>query len=399
MQPRESTRNLAQLRQQLQNEEFQQNERKNNVIVSGTVPEAEEEEENDKDLVNVIATELDMNLDGVKIVTKRIGKIRNDGTQLLRVTISAEKRRELLSKAKNLRASQKLNKVFDGLSLTLDSQWELPMGRPTVPPKNRQVQQQAQRQAQCQDQPQARSCNRSSRRSSRIGRNGGRPSGSSIGRPNWEELLASDSSRFSLLNSTKLCEVPATNSLPGDYMVKDVRRRKEELLASCEILGIPRRNVTLYRCTNLPDNPRVDWGPNLLAALILKTVSSLSCDMVLTFDNKGVSGHKNHTALFSAVQLLVHTLSLPPDVPVYTLQTCGTLAKYLYLFTVPYTYTTSQHACVLSWKQSRTVVRAMRQHRSQMLWFRHLYLWFSSYLLLNVLQPLPTHVERHRKNS
>lgn len=40
----------------------------------------------------------------------------------------------------------------------------------------------------------------------------------------------------------------------------------------------------------------------------------------------------------------------------------------------------------LRWTESRRVVRAMRRHHSQMVWFRRLYVLFSRYMVINTLR-------------
>lgn len=43
---------------------------------------------------------------------------------------------------------------------------------------------------------------------------------------------------------------------------------------------------------------------------------------------------------------------------------------------------------VLTWSDRNTVQTAMHQHKSQMLWFRKLYIGFSRYMLINSLSEL-----------
>lgn len=40
----------------------------------------------------------------------------------------------------------------------------------------------------------------------------------------------------------------------------------------------------------------------------------------------------------------------------------------------------------LRWTESRRVVRAMKKHNSQMVWFRYLYVMFSRYMVINTLR-------------
>lgn len=42
----------------------------------------------------------------------------------------------------------------------------------------------------------------------------------------------------------------------------------------------------------------------------------------------------------------------------------------------------------LRWTESRRVTRAMKRHKSQMVWFRYLYVAFSRYMVINTLRKI-----------
>lgn len=50
--------------------------------------------------------------------------------------------------------------------------------------------------------------------------------------------------------------------------------------------------------------------------------------------------------------------------------------------------TISSYWCVLSWRDFRLVQKAMVEHRSQMVWFRQLYVIFSRYMIINSLREM-----------
>lgn len=43
---------------------------------------------------------------------------------------------------------------------------------------------------------------------------------------------------------------------------------------------------------------------------------------------------------------------------------------------------------ILPWDSRALIHKAMKQHRSQLLWFRRLYMLFSRYMLINTLQEM-----------
>ncbi|XP_037605212.1 N-acetylglucosaminyl-phosphatidylinositol de-N-acetylase isoform X2 [Sebastes umbrosus] len=87
-------------------------------------------------------------------------------------------------------------------------------------------------------------------------------------------------------------------------------QRKQELLNSCAVLGIPDSRVTIVDHKKLPDDPKAEWSVSLVSSLIAQHMRAHSFNMVLTFDGSGVSGHANHTAVHKAVRLL---FALPGD--------------------------------------------------------------------------------------
>ena len=99
--------NLAVLAREVKKEES----RWNNFVVSGT--KASSVENADDVLVHELANELDISVEGVRIMTKRLGKAQEgSGHQLLLVTVSKDKRNEFLKKAKNLRTKDMWNGVY-----------------------------------------------------------------------------------------------------------------------------------------------------------------------------------------------------------------------------------------------------------------------------------------------
>eukprot|EP01095_Lingulamoeba_sp_RSL-Kostka_P013617 TRINITY_DN5682_c0_g2_i1.p1 TRINITY_DN5682_c0_g2~~TRINITY_DN5682_c0_g2_i1.p1 ORF type:complete len:351 (+),score=67.97 TRINITY_DN5682_c0_g2_i1:76-1128(+) len=92
----------------------------------------------------------------------------------------------------------------------------------------------------------------------------------------------------------------------GDYDGKG-RIRKEELYKSCNILNIPSTNIEIVEHDELPDDPNREWDPQIISSIICKFLSKHKIRKILTFDDKGVSGHKNHISVYKAVKLLIDT--------------------------------------------------------------------------------------------
>lgn len=111
-----SNLNISVLAKQVRNEEKMHQDIANNLVIYGSRPSDDAEKE--MQLVREIGNAIDVNLDGVKLQTKRLGKIRSDGSQLLRVTMLSEKKGEFLKKAKELRKVDTFKQIYIHPDLT-----------------------------------------------------------------------------------------------------------------------------------------------------------------------------------------------------------------------------------------------------------------------------------------
>ncbi|KAG9281685.1 N-acetylglucosaminyl-phosphatidylinositol de-N-acetylase [Astyanax mexicanus] len=172
----------------------------------------------------------------------------------------------------------------------------------------------------------------------------------------------------------------------GNYYNQGAQRKKE-LLASCAVLGIPASHVTVVENKELPDDPKAEWSTALTSMLIHKHIKTHSINMVLTFDEGGVSGHTNHIAIYRAVSHLASSRRIPEGCQVLTLRTISILRKYLSILELPISWMLSSSACcVVGAEEYRIAKEAMLCHRSQLLWFRRLYILFSRYMFINTFK-------------
>ncbi|NXC14306.1 PIGL acetylase, partial [Corythaeola cristata] len=168
--------------------------------------------------------------------------------------------------------------------------------------------------------------------------------------------------------------------------------RKKELEQSCFLLGIPASDVTVVDHRDLPDNPAVEWDTQLLATFVLKHIEANNINVVVTFDAGGVSGHANHISLYTALRYSVLHASLdasPSWCRVLVLESVNLFRKYISILDVPISCLLPGDALfILTEEETEQARRAMRCHRSQLLWFRHIYMLFSRYMVINSLRLL-----------
>ncbi|XP_037228609.1 N-acetylglucosaminyl-phosphatidylinositol de-N-acetylase isoform X1 [Falco biarmicus] len=165
--------------------------------------------------------------------------------------------------------------------------------------------------------------------------------------------------------------------------------RKKELEQSCFLLGIPASDVTIIDHRDLLDNPAVEWDAQLLSAFVLKHIEANNINLVVTFDAGGVSGHANHISLYTALRNLHSERRLPEGCHVLVLESVNLFRKYISILDVPFSCLLPRDVLfVLTEEETERARRAMQCHRSQLLWFRHIYMLFSRYMMVNSLRLL-----------
>jgi len=184
--------------------------------------------------------------------------------------------------------------------------------------------------------------------------------------------------------------------------------RSGELRRSCEKLGISKITI-LNEEQDFPDSMVRPWDHGKVSQRILRHLQAEGAfEAILTFDDQGISGHGNHVDLCLGARMAMDKLP-DLDLDYYELESVPLVVKYVSViaslyeainFTVDSALTGfekragiqnvfSDQILVshLTWHQYREfVLMAMRQHQSQLVWFRWLYLMFSRYCFVNSLR-------------
>ncbi|KAL3624107.1 hypothetical protein CASFOL_032923 [Castilleja foliolosa] len=83
--------------------------------------------------------------------------------------------------------------------------------------------------------------------------------------------------------------------------------RKQELHLACAVLKIPSQQVNVLDHPDLQDGFGKYWDSGLLASVIGNEIHTCSIDLIITFDDYGISGHCNHRDVHQGVRkLLLH---------------------------------------------------------------------------------------------
>lgn len=163
-------------------------------------------------------------------------------------------------------------------------------------------------------------------------------------------------------------------------------KRITELKSSAAVLGINTKNLYIVNKTGLPDHPHVEWDIRLIAELIVEKVVDLHIDVIVSFDSYGVSGHRNHVSIWRALEYFSKAKKAK-RVCIFRLLSVNTVLKYTSLFSMMLLPFYKHTAKIISNpKQVWNACQAMAAHKSQLTWFRILYILFSQYTIVNVLR-------------
>ncbi|KAI5957971.1 hypothetical protein KGF57_002779 [Candida theae] len=187
--------------------------------------------------------------------------------------------------------------------------------------------------------------------------------------------------------------------------------RVKELYKSAGILGIDHNDVTVL---NYKDGMNESWPVEDIQESLKSIINFKSKDhaqVIITFDEFGVSHHPNHIALYHGAKAFIKN-SLKNNVKLYKLKSLGFLEKYSFTFLtnielfVDYVSTLIQKFVPVNItisffepKNSSTSIQIYSDlnmlacsyaamgygHYSQMVWFRYGWLMLSRYLTYNQL--------------
>ncbi|KAK2968203.1 hypothetical protein RJ640_017684 [Escallonia rubra] len=167
--------------------------------------------------------------------------------------------------------------------------------------------------------------------------------------------------------------------------------RKQELFQASAVLKVPLHQIKILDHPDFQDGFGKVWNYNLLARILEEEMQTIVVDLIITFDDYGVSGHCNHRDLNQGVRKLLHDSSR--DIEAWELVSTNTLRKYSgpvdvwlsILYAVH--YPKGEMHCLLNEHPRKSYV-AMAQHMSQWVWYRKLFVTFSSFTYVNTLRKI-----------
>lgn len=168
------------------------------------------------------------------------------------------------------------------------------------------------------------------------------------------------------------------------------RTRAQELVEAYSSMGVPAQNVLALNDSRLQDGMDQSWETQAVVDAVVSAISSKDgtwparFDAIVTFDDKGISGHANHIGVARAASGVAN---LYGQSKVWRLTTLSLPFKY---GSLPYALVARLSAgrstsprCVYVLSSPRgylRAVRAMQTHVSQLVWFRYGWWLLSSYV-------------------
>lgn len=167
--------------------------------------------------------------------------------------------------------------------------------------------------------------------------------------------------------------------------------RKEELYLACVTLKIPAEQVKVLDHSELQDGFHKNWDHGLIAELTLAQSQLWNIDTIVTFDSRGVSGHPNHCDVHHGICKLLRDNG-QGHIEAWELVSLNIFRKYsgpvdIWLSSTLSSSSKQPTYTLVNNSPSRSF-EAMASHKSQWVWFRRLFVLFSSYTYINVLQKI-----------
>jgi N-acetylglucosaminylphosphatidylinositol deacetylase len=168
--------------------------------------------------------------------------------------------------------------------------------------------------------------------------------------------------------------------------------RSKELLSSAAMFGIPRERVYIIDHDELRDGMDQVWSSHLIADLLIQNIEISNDPVIITFDELGVSYHPNHIATHRGVVLALSRLRSTVAVEAkatlvqgYKLQSTNVFRKFLGVFDLVFTFSSSSDAIIVTLMHFCLIWRAMCAHLSQLMWYRIFFIICSRFTYMNTL--------------
>eukprot|EP01080_Neovahlkampfia_damariscottae_P007185 gene7185-11497_t len=162
--------------------------------------------------------------------------------------------------------------------------------------------------------------------------------------------------------------------------------RKKELEKSSTYLNF--KSFKIIEDDSLQDGMKNHWKKEIISSEIEKFQKEHDVDMIISFDDYGVSGHPNHINTYKGT---FEFLKKNPEIIGFKLTSCSIYRKYIGLFDVIiwffYENENDNNYTFFS-PLIFNGYNSMSKYQSQFIWFRKLFILFSKYSYVNTIQKI-----------
>ena len=155
--------------------------------------------------------------------------------------------------------------------------------------------------------------------------------------------------------------------------------REKELKKLCN--SIKFKN---YELSSFEDNIKKFWNSKNVEKTITNYIKKNKINIIITFDNKGVSYHPNHISCYLGILNI-------ENAQIFCLETVNIFRKFIGLFD---TVNLNENSIIFTNINILEVLYYMTFHWSQMKWFRFLFIIFSRYSYINNLKPVNLNMKK-----
>ncbi|XP_044511375.1 N-acetylglucosaminyl-phosphatidylinositol de-N-acetylase-like isoform X4 [Mangifera indica] len=150
--------------------------------------------------------------------------------------------------------------------------------------------------------------------------------------------------------------------------------RKDELYRACAVFKVPPEHVKILDQVDFQDGFGKVWNHNLLAKIVEEEVITHAIDLVRSFVNNFLTEtSRGNTEAWELISTNIFR------------KYSGPLDIWLSILSSAMHYPRGKFQCLLNEHPGKSFL-AMSEHRSQWVWFRKLFVSFSSYSYVNTLR-------------
>lgn len=157
-------------------------------------------------------------------------------------------------------------------------------------------------------------------------------------------------------------------------------KRITELRKASSIMKF--RHLTILNTECFQDSPNSDWPHDKIVDLIHQTCKKYKSESLVSFDERGISGHPNHCSIGKALKSYKYDKELPR---IFFVKTLPITRKYCFIIDFLFSLLCKENFVCTPFSQLSIPYLSMMSYKSQLVWFRWLYMLFSTYMYKNII--------------